>query len=86
MGKRIRTVKTVSVGTTASEVSIGFDSFMLFNNSANTLYLNVDGVTATSANGFPVGAGKMPDQVFTCETLSLVASGASSDVRILLIE
>lgn len=86
MGKRIKAVKAISVGTTATEVSIGFDSFMIFNNSANTVYMTADGATASAANGFPIAKGTMPDQVFTCEKLSLVASGASSDVRLLYID
>lgn len=81
-------VRVLSVGTGAQTVDVGYRAFMIRNNSANTLYFkerDADGKACTAANGFPVPAGTMPDVVLRAKSLSVIASAASSDVRILFM-
>ena len=85
----IDSVKALTVGTAAQTVEVGYRPFILKNNTAeNILYFKeraADNKACTAANGFPVAAGVMTDTVLCAKTLSLIASAASTDVRILFL-
>ena len=87
MALRIEKVEALTVGTTAQDVAVNFAGFIIANNSANAVYFKEkNGTACTTSNGFCVPAGKVLDKVFTAQTLSVVADGASSDVRILFVD
>ena len=90
MPKAIKEIKVVSVGTTATDVAVNSKAFIIANNHATqSLYFKekaVDGVGCTTSNGFLLPANTVLDKVLTAETLSMIASGASTDVRIMYVD
>lgn len=87
MSLKIEKVEALTVGTTAQDVNVGYRSFLIANNSANSVYFKEKaGAACTSANGFLVPKATVLQHVFTADVLSVIASGASSDVRILFVD
>ena len=89
MEYRIESVKVLSLGTTETEVELGCSAFLLENCSEDaTVYFkekDYDGVAVTASNGFALAPGMMP--VVLCgHCLSLIASDADTDVRLLVLE
>ena len=89
MTYRIEEVRALSVGTTAQEVDVRCQSFLIENNSdAATVYFrekDVDGADCTSANGFALSPGERIDAALCAGTLSLIASDDDTDVRLLIV-
>lgn len=89
MTYRIEEVMALSVGTAAQDADIRCQSFLIENNSAAaTVYFkekDTDGAACTAANGFALGPGKCLDRVLCAGTLSLIASAAATDVRLLIL-
>ena len=90
MEYRIESVKVLSLGTTESEVELGCSAFLIENGSSEAVvYLkekDYDGVAVTENNGFAVAPGTLLPVVLCGHCLSLVASDADTDVRLLLLE
>lgn len=84
--KKIDRAEAVSVGTTAKSVNTHFSGFMLANNSDKVIYFCEGSRTAKAAEAFPIPANTTLDTVFTAESISVVASGASADLRILYVD
>ena len=83
-------VEKLSVGTTAKSVMVSGHAFLIANNSSEaSVYFKekaIDGTAATSSNGFLLPAGKTTDEPIVAEELSVVASAASTDVRVLILD
>ena len=90
MNCKIDNVKVLSVGTAAQDVKVNYRGFLLQNRSESaTVYFrekDADGTDCSALNGFAVGPGVTLDRVYTAHTLSLVASAAGTDVRLLLVD
>ncbi len=87
---KIRKVEKLSVGSTAKSVSVNGRAFLIANNSAEaSVYFKdkaVDGTNVTSTTGFLLPAGKVTDVPLIADELSIVASAASTDVRVLILD
>lgn len=87
---KIDRVVTLTAGTTASTVKVNGLACLLQNNSESaTVYFkekSEDGKAATASNGFALGAGKTTEIPMVARELSIVASAASTDVRILILD
>lgn len=84
---KIESAEAVSVGTTAKEVETHFRGFLLANASADkTIYFCNGEKKATAAAAFPIPAGTTLDIRFTADKISVIASGAGADLRILYID
>ncbi len=83
----IDSVKKLSVGTSAVTEAAACRHFMIQNNSADaTVYFKEkNGADATASNAFALGPGKTFEHVLNANELSLIASAASTDVRILYV-
>ena len=85
----IDSVKTLSIGTNATTEKAACRDFIIQNNSADAVvYFKEkadDDAAATASNGFALAAGKTTEHVFNARELSLIASAASTDVRILYV-
>lgn len=83
-------VEKLTAGTTATSVMVSGHAFLIANNSADaSVYFKekaADNVACTSSNGFLVPAGKTTDEPMIAEELSVVASAASTDVRVLILD
>ena len=90
MNYKIETVRALSVGTTAQDVNVNYRGFLMQNLSDTaTVYFrekDADGKDCTAQNGFALPPGAVQERVYTAHTLSLVASAAGADVRILLVD
>ncbi len=90
MNYKIEEILPLTVGTAAQDAEIRYQGFLLENNSASaTVYFRdreADGAACTAANGFALGPGERLETVLTARTLSLVASAAGTDVRLLIVE
>lgn len=90
MEYRIESVKVLTLGTTETEVALGCSAFLLENGSEEaTVYFkekDYDGVAVTTGNGFAVAPGTMLPVVLCGHCLSLIASDADTDVRLLVLE
>lgn len=87
MAMRITGIKSVSAGTAAQDVNIGYNAFLIQNNGTGKVYFkekNEDGVPASASNGFCLHAGETLECVLTAKTLSVVADSACSVVILLL--
>lgn len=81
--------EAVSVSTTAKEIECQHMGFMLANPTADkTVYFcSADnGEKATAAKSFPVPPGTVLDTVFSAGKISVIASEAGADLRILFID
>jgi hypothetical protein len=89
MLKIVKTQK-ITLGTSAQSVKVNGLAFLLQNLSESaTVYFkekSEDGVNATASNGFAVPAGKMIPQPLVAMELSIVASAASTDVRVMILD
>ena len=77
----------VTVDTAAVEVAINYRSFVLMNNSDATIYFQSDEikpVTPDTGMALP-GKTAFPFKM-TCQTLSLCASAAGGEVRVLYVD
>ena len=81
--------KTVSVGTSAVNVELGYRGVIIKNASANRVFFrdkDIDGKNVTAATGMLLAAGETFPVPLCAKTLSLIADAAGSDVRLLLVE
>lgn len=85
----IEKVEKLTAGTTAKTVQVNCRSFLLQNRSDSAVvYFKEkakDGAAATENNAFALGAGQTTDHVLCAQELSVIASAASTDVRILYV-
>lgn len=88
--KKIESVRVLSVGTAAVTEPVRGLAFLAQNNSDSaSVYFKekrADGVSATADNGFVLGPGAMLSVPVTAEELSLVATAAGTDVRLLILD
>ena len=81
--------RCVKVGTKAVSVELGYRGFMIKNASENAVYFrekDTDGKAVTAETGMRLDAGETFPAVLCAKTLSLIADGEDSDVRLLLVE
>lgn len=87
---KIERVEKLTAGTTASTVEVHGLACLIQNLSESaTVYFKEkrwDGKAATASNGYAVAAGKETVIPMVAMDLSIVASAASTDVRILILE
>ena len=87
---KIEEVRALTVGTTAQEQEIRYQGFLLQNNSASESVCfrdkEADGEDCTAENGFVLGPGERTQTVLTARTLSLLATAADTDVRLLIVD
>lgn len=84
MTYKIQGEKVVTVGTSAVDVDISCWACIIKNDSENTVYFrDRENGNASEASSMCVRAGETFPFAVTCKTLSLVASAASSKVRLL---
>ena len=87
---KIERVAVLTVGTTAQTVAVHGLGCLIENNSDSaTVYfkdMRDDGKKATSSNGFALGPGKMTPVPLVAMDLSVVASDAGTDVRVLVLD
>ena len=87
--KQIECVRSLTVGTTAQTADVQGLAFLIENNSESaTVYFRekrFDGAAATASNGFALGPGERLDTALTATELSLIASAADTDVRLLIL-
>ena len=87
--KQIESVRVLTVGTTAQSAHVQGLAFLVENNSESaTVYFKEkadDGVAASADNGFVLGPGALLNTALTATELSLVASAADTDVRLLIL-
>ena len=89
MNMIIRGTEKVTVGTSAKSVSINSKTFLMVNTSETaTVYFKEaaeDGKAVTAANGFALLPGQMLRVPLCARQLSVIASAADTDVRILYL-
>lgn len=89
MNMIVRSAEKVIVGTSAKSVNVNSKTFLMVNTSeANTVYFKEmaeDGKAATAANGFALLPGQMLQLPLCARTLSMIASAADTDVRLLYL-
>ena len=87
---KIEKVVKLTAGTSAQTVAVNGLAFMLQNLSESaTVYFKEkrdDNKAATASNGYAVGPGKETQVPMVAMDLSVVASAASTDVRVLILE
>lgn len=89
MAKRVERVIRKTVGTTAENIDLGYQSAYIANAGTTTLYVKEkdgDNKNATSSNGFPIAAGAMINQPLAFRKLSVVSGEAGGELAILLVE
>ena len=90
MGYKIEKVVKVTAGTTASTVEVHGLACLIQNLSESaTVYFKErrdDGKAATTSNGYALGPGKETVIPMVALDLSIVASAASTDVRVLILD
>ena len=86
---KIEKVVKLTAGTSAQTVAVNGLAFMLQNLSDSaTVYFKEkrdDGKNASSSNGYALGPGKSTEFPMVAMDLSVVASAASTDVRVLIL-
>ena len=89
MTYRIDGVKTLTVGTTAQDVDVRCQSFLIENISESAVIYfkekDNDSVACTASNGFALAAGGILDTPLCAGTLSVIASDEGADVRLLFL-
>ena len=87
--KQIENVLALSVGTAAQTVDVGGLAFLMENLSESaSVYFREkrdDGLAVTADNGFALGPGAVMHLPLTAVELSVIASAADTDVRLLLL-
>lgn len=87
---KIERVEKLTAGTTASTVEVHGLACLIQNLSESaTVYFKErrdDGKAATSSNGYALGPGKETQIPLVAMDLSIVASAASTDVRVLILD
>ncbi len=87
---KIEKVTALTVGTSAQTVAVNGLAFVMENLSESaTVYFKekrADGKAATASNGYALPAGKSTEFPLVAMDLSVVASAASTDVRVLILE
>lgn len=87
---KIDRVEAVTAGTTASTVKVNGLACLIQNNSESaTVYFkekSEDGKAATTSNGFALAGGKTLEIPLVARELSVVASAASTDVRVMILD
>lgn len=90
MSYQIEDVRVLSLGTTAVTLELGCLSFMIENCSEEaTVYFrekDADGADCTASNGFALYPGERTEAVLAARSLSLIASAAATDVRLLIVD
>ena len=88
--KRIESVAALQVGTTARTVNVRGLAFLMENNSqAESVYfkeMRDDGMAVTADNGYKLGPGQSLVWPLTARDLSVIATGADTDVRLLILD
>lgn len=87
MAWRIKKDLVVDVTTTAKDVNIGFQDFLMANNSESVVYFRektLDGKAVTAKTGFALQPKSATPYPMTADTLSIIGS-AAADVRILFV-
>lgn len=89
MNMIVRGAEKVVVGTSAKSISVNSKTFLMVNASeANTVYFKEmaeDGKAVTTATGFALLPGQTLQIPLCARTLSVIASAADTDVRILYL-
>lgn len=79
-----------SVGTTASDVALNYNSFIIRNTHATqALFIKekgADSVNVSSANGFTIPAGECFNMVLCADKLSVIGSGAATTYDIMIVD
>lgn len=87
---KIERVEVLTVGTSAQTVGVHGLGCLIENNSESaTVYFKEkrdDGKDASASNGFALGPGKMTPVPLVALELSVAASAADTDVRVLLLD
>ena len=87
---KIEKVVTMTAGTSAQTVAVNGLAFLMENLSESaTVYFKEkrdDGKAVTASNGYALGPGKETTIPMVAMDLSVVASAASTDVRVLILE
>ena len=87
---KIEKIVALSVGTSASTVKVNGLACLVQNNSDSaSVYIKEkrdDGKAATTSNGWKLGPGKATEIPMVAMELSVVASAASTDVRVLVLD
>ncbi len=90
MPYKIEEIRVLTLGTTAQDLELHYEGAIIENNSSTaTVYFRdkeADGADCSSSNGFALGPGERLEHVITARTLSLVASAAGTDVRLMIVE
>ena len=81
--KKIDSVCVLTLGTSAQTVRVSGLACMVQNNSESA---SVYGEDVTADNGWRLAPGERTPVPFTALDLSLVASAAGTDVRVLLLD
>ena len=87
--KQIENVLALTVGTATQTVDVGGLAFLMENLSESaSVYFREkrdDGLTVTADNGFALGPGAVTQVPLTAVELSVIASAAGTDVRLMLL-
>lgn len=81
--------RCVKAGAKAVSLDLGYRGFMIKNASENTVYFrekDADGKDAAPDRGMRLDPYETFPAVLCAKTLSLIADGEDSDVRLLLME
>ena len=88
--KKIDSVCTLTLGTSAQTVRVSGLACLVQNNSDSaSVYMKerrADGEAVTAESGWRIGPGESAPIAFPARALSLAASAAGSDVRVLLLD
>jgi hypothetical protein len=87
---KIEKIVKLTLGTSAQCVRVNGLACLIQNNSDSAIVYfkeeRDDGKKATSSNGFALGPGKTTEIPLVARELSLVATAASTDVRVLILD
>ena len=87
--KQIESVRVLTVGTAAQTAHMQGLAFLIENNSESaTVYfkeMSEDGAAVSASNGFALRPGELLNTALTATELSLAASAANTDVRLLIL-
>lgn len=90
MSYQIEDVRVLTLGTTAVTVELGCLGFLIENCSEEATVCfrekDADGADCTEDNGFVLLPGERTEVVLSARSLSLVASAADTDVRLLIVD
>lgn len=89
MANRLDAVNVHTVGTTATDIDIGYGTVMLANSGSTTLYFKPkdnDGKAAKTDNAFPLSTGVVLQVPLSAKTISVISSGAGGKLAVLRME